>query len=613
MASTIWYIYKTSAWCRKETKVMSFNSYKEDEALKTESKTKTLLRLFAYMLKYKGQIVIVLALMGFCVVVGILNPIFMEWAIDKYISKGNYTGLVKLLAVAVSLNILMVLAVKLRMYIMSKVSNHVLVEIRQQLYTHIQTLDFKFFDSRPTGKILARIIGDINSLRDVLENSVTTVIPELVTVLSVVIIMFTKNAKLAAAALWSLPLMIAGIILIQSKTHKRWQLFRKKASNLNAFIHEDLSGMKVVHAFNAEKETNAEFDVLLNEHRTSFISAVKWADAFGSVIDFCWGLGTLALYYVGIKVLGVKSVSVGTYIAFGTYIGMFWQPIMNLSNFYNQLITNIAGAERVFEILDTEPEIADNKDVVELPSIQGAVSFKDVSFSYDAGTPVLKQVSFEVKPGETIALVGPTGAGKTTIVSLVSRFYNATSGSVLIDGYDVQKVTIESLRKQMGIMTQDNYLFSGTVKENIRYGKLDATDEEIIAAAKAVHADDFISKLSDGYDTKLSERGGGLSNGQKQLLAFARTMVSMPKILVLDEATSSIDTQTELLVQQGIASLLKGRTSFVIAHRLSTIQTADRIVVIDDGQIVEQGSPAQLMKKKGVYYKLYMAQFGEVK
>jgi ATP-binding cassette subfamily B protein len=592
---------------------MSFNSYKEDEALKTVSKTKTLLRLFSYMLKYKKQIIGILALMGLCVVVGILNPIFMEWAIDKYISQKNFIGLAKLLAVAVSLNILMVIAVKARMYIMSKVSNRVLVEIRQELYTHIQTLDFKFFDARPTGKILARIIGDINSLRDVLENSVTTVIPELVTVISVVVIMFIKNAKLAAAALWSLPLMIAGIVLIQSKTRKRWQLFRKKSSNLNAFIHEDLSGMKVVHAFNAEKETNAEFDMLLNEHRTSFISAVKWADAFGSVIDFCWGLGTLALYYVGIKILGVKSVSVGTYVAFGTYIGMFWQPIMNLSNFYNQLITNIAGAERVFEILDTEPEIADGKDVVELPSIQGAVSFKDVSFSYDAGTPVLKQVSFEVQPGETIALVGPTGAGKTTIVSLVSRFYNATSGSVLIDGYDVQKVTIESLRKQMGIMTQDNYLFSGTVKENIRYGKLDATDEEIIAAAKAVHADDFISKLSDGYDTKLSERGGGLSNGQKQLLAFARTMVSMPKILVLDEATSSIDTQTELLVQQGIASLLKGRTSFVIAHRLSTIQNADRIFVIDDGQIVEQGSPAQLMKKKGAYYKLYMAQFGEVK
>ena len=591
---------------------MAFNSYKEDETLNTVSKTKTLLRLFSYLLAYKKPIIGVLAIMAFCVTVGILNPIIIETAIDTYIAKHDYPGLVKLLAAGVSLNIIMVIAVKARMFIMSKVSNRVLVVIRQELYTHIQTLDFRFFDSRPAGKILSRIIGDINSLRDVLENSVTTVIPELVTVVTVVIIMFVKNAKLAAAALWSLPLMIAGIVLIQSKTHRRWQLFRKKSSNLNAFIHEDLSGMKVVHAFNAEDETDKEFDDLLEEHRTSFVSAVKWADAFGSVIDFCWGIGTLALYFVGIKVLGVHSVSLGTYIAFGTYIGMFWQPIMNLSNFYNQLITNIAGAERVFEILDTEPEITDGTGVTELPPVTGEVEFRNVTFAYEEGSAVLKNVSFTVRPGETVALVGPTGAGKTTIVNLISRFYNATDGAVLIDGHDVQKVTIESLRRQMGIMTQDTYLFSGTVKDNIRYGRLDAADDEIVAAAKAVHAHDFIMKLSSGYDTKLEERGGGLSNGQKQLLAFARTMVSKPKILVLDEATSSIDTQTELLVQQGIESLLRGRTSFVIAHRLSTIQNADRIFVIDDGRITEQGSPSELMKQQGAYYRLYMAQFGEM-
>lgn len=591
---------------------MAFNSYKEDETLNTVSKTKTLLRLFSYLLAYKKPIIGVLAIMAFCVTVGILNPIIIETAIDTYIAKHDYPGLVKLLAAGVSLNIIMVIAVKARMFIMSKVSNRVLVVIRQELYTHIQTLDFRFFDSRPAGKILSRIIGDINSLRDVLENSVTTVIPELVTVVTVVIIMFVKNAKLAAAALWSLPLMIAGIVLIQSKTHRRWQLFRKKSSNLNAFIHEDLSGMKVVHAFNAEDETDKEFDDLLEEHRTSFVSAVKWADAFGSVIDFCWGIGTLALYFVGIKVLGVHSVSLGTYIAFGTYIGMFWQPIMNLSNFYNQLITNIAGAERVFEILDTEPEITDGTGVTELPPVTGEVEFRNVTFAYEEGSAVLKNVSFTVRPGETVALVGPTGAGKTTIVNLISRFYNATDGAVLIDGHDVQKVTVESLRRQMGIMTQDTYLFSGTVKDNIRYGRLDAADDEIVAAAKAVHAHDFIMKLSSGYDTKLEERGGGLSNGQKQLLAFARTMVSKPKILVLDEATSSIDTQTELLVQQGIESLLRGRTSFVIAHRLSTIQNADRIFVIDDGRITEQGSPSELMKQQGAYYRLYMAQFGEM-
>jgi len=592
---------------------MSFNSYKEDESLRTVSKTKTLLRLFAYLFKYKKTILFVLVLMAFCIGVGILNPLFMEWAIDNYISKSDFSGLIKLAALAAVLNTLMVVAIKVRMFIMSKLSNRVLVEIRQELYTHIQTLDFKFFDSRPTGKILARIIGDINSLRDVLENSVTTLIPDFVTVVSVIAIMFSKNAKLAASALWSLPLMIFGLFFIQIKTHKRWQLFRKKSSNLNAFIHEDLSGMKVVHAFDAENETNAEFDTLLEEHRHSFIDAVKYADAFGSVVNLCSRLGSIALYFVGIKILGVNAVSVGTYVAFGTYMTMFWQPIMNLSSFYNQLITNIAGAERVFEILDTKPEITDGNDVKPLGKIKGAVEFKDVSFSYESNTPVLKHVSFFVKPGETIALVGPTGAGKTTVVSLIPRFYNTTSGSVLIDGNDVQHVTIESLRRQMGIMTQENYLFSGTIKDNIRYGKLDATDDEIVAAAKAVHADDFISKLKDGYETKLSERGGGLSNGQKQLLAFARTMVSMPKILVLDEATSSIDTQTEILVQKGIASLLKGRTSFVIAHRLSTIQNANRIFVIDHGQIVEEGSPAALMKKKGVYYKLYMAQFGEIK
>jgi ATP-binding cassette subfamily B protein len=288
---------------------------------------------------------------------------------------------------------------------------------------------------------------------------------------------------------------------------------------------------------------------------------------------------------------------------------MFWRPIMNLSNFYNQLITNISGAERIFDILDTKPEIEDSTGVTELPEIKGEVCFDHVSFSYDKETKVLNDVSFRIKPGETIALVGPTGAGKTTIVNMISRFYDVQEGNIYIDSYNVKNVSIESLRRQMGIMTQDNFLFSGTVADNIRYGKLDATDDEIIAAAKAVNAHDFIMKLENGYETELKERGAGLSIGQRQLIAFARTMVSMPKILILDEATSSIDTHTELLVQQGIEALLKGRTSFVIAHRLSTIRKADRIFVIDDGKIAEEGSSDELLAKKGMYYKLYMAQF----
>lgn len=591
---------------------MGFNSYKDDEQSADMGKLATLRRLFAYLLAYKKEVIGVLLIMGFCVFVSLLNPLIMESAIDQYISPGNLPGLIRLIGMALILNLLMILAIKLRMYVMAKVCNSILVTIRQDLYTHIQTLDFHFFDSRPTGKILARIIGDINALKDVLNNCVTTLIPDFVTVCAVAGIMFFKNPVLAAASLSSLPLMAAGMWLIQIYSHKRWQIHKKKASNLNAFVHEDLSGIRIIQSFTAEEETMDTFRQLTKEHRDSFVDAVRLNDAFGSVIDFCWGIGTIALYFTGIIILGTDKVSIGTFIAFGTYINMFWHPIMNLSNFYNQIITNIAGAERIFEILDTPAGIHDAEQVITLPPITGEVVFEHVSFSYDENSRVLNDVNFRIQPGETIALVGPTGAGKTTIVNLISRFYDIQEGRILIDGYDVKEISIESLRQQMGVMTQDNFLFSGTIRDNIRYGKLDATDEEIIAAAKAVNAHDFIMRLEKGYDTELSERGGGLSIGQKQLLAFARTMVSDPRILILDEATSSIDTKTELLVQEGIEQLLKGRTSFVIAHRLSTIQKADRIFVIDDGRIVEEGSAAELMAKKGAYYQLYISQFKNI-
>lgn len=587
---------------------MSFNSYKEDEQVSSVSKSATLLRLFSYLLTYKKEIVLVLLIMAFCVMVSLINPLLLEEAVDTYIAVGDMAGLIRLILFALVLNVLMVGGIKLRMYIMAKVCNSILVTIRQELYTHIQTLDLQFFDSRPTGKILARIIGDINSLKDVLNNFVTTLIPDFTTVVAVAVIMFVKNPVLAAASLCSLPLMMACIWLIQVYSHKKWQDFRRKSSNLNAFIHEDMSGMRIIQSFGAQEETISTFDELLAEHRGSFVRAVRLNDAMGSAIDFSWGIGIAALYFVGVRILGVGTVSIGTFIAFGSYIGMFWNPIMNLSNFYNQIITNIAAAERIFEIMDTEPAITDDTKVTEIPPIKGAVSFEHVSFSYDGITKVLNDVSFSIKPGETIALVGPTGAGKTTIVNLISRFYDIQKGIIRIDDYDVKTVTIESLRSQMGIMTQDNFLFTGTIRDNIRYGKLDATEEEIIEAAKAVHAHDFICQLEKGYDTVLTERGGGLSVGQKQLLAFARTMVSKPNILILDEATSSIDTHTELLVQEGIDALLKGRTSFVIAHRLSTIQKADRIFVIDHGGIVEQGTVTELLEKKGAYYRLHTAQ-----
>ncbi len=512
---------------------MSVNSYKEDEQLAGGNKLNILRRLLSYLLSYKKEIVFVLFIMAFCVMVSLVNPLLMEEAVDKYISVGNMQGLLRLVLFAAALNLLFIGGIKLRMYIMAKVCNSILVSIRQDLYSHIQTLDLQFFDSRPTGKILARIIGDVNSLKDVLSNFVTTLIPDFVTVLAVAAIMFAKNPALAAASLCSLPFMIIFIWLIEFYSHKKWQDFRKKSSNLNAFIHEDMSGMRIIQSFSAEEETSQTFDGLLEEHRTSFISAVRLADGMGSVIDLSWGVGFAALYFAGLRILEPGQVSIGTFIAFGSYIGMFWHPIMNLSNFYNQIITNIAAAERVFEILDTEAAITDAPQVTEIPPIKGQVAFSHVSFSYDGNVEVLKDVSFQIKPGETIALVGPTGAGKTTIVNLISRFYDVQKGVVSIDGHDVKTVSIESLRRQMGIMTQDNFLFTGSIKDNIRYGKLDATDEEIIDAAKAVHAHDFICKLEKGYDTVLSERGGGLSAGQKQLLAFARTMVSKPNILIL--------------------------------------------------------------------------------
>ncbi len=591
---------------------MAVNSFREDEKIEGQSKGKVILRLFSYLKKHIKMVLVVLLCMAVTVGISLLNPVLIESAIDDYIGTENVKGLFYLGIFALIINLIYVGMVKLRTYLMALISNQILMDIRQELYEHIQTLSFSFFDSRPTGKILARVIGDVNSLKDVLSNAVTTLIPDFVTVVGVLVIMLIKNWRLALAALCTIPFVAVVIFIIESFSHKRWKDYRQKSSNLNAFVHEDIAGIRVVQSLSAEEETNGTFTDLCNQHRDSFIGACRVADMFGPSIEIGWGVGMMLMYLIGVKVLGAGEVSVGILASFGLYLNMFWDPIMNLSNFYNQLITNISAAERIFDILDTRPDIKDESQAIELPELRGEVRFEGVSFTYDENTEnetkVLDGVSFLVKPGETIALVGPTGAGKTTIVNLISRFYDIQKGTIWIDGYDLKEVSIHSLRKQMGVMTQDNFIFHGTVRDNILYGKLDATEEEVIAAAKAVGAHDFIMKMEKGYDTELQERGAGISIGQRQLIAFARTMVSMPKILILDEATSSIDTHTERMVQEGIAALLKGRTSFVIAHRLSTIQNADRIFVIDDGGILESGTPAELMAKRGAYYRLYMAQ-----
>lgn len=590
---------------------MAVNAIRQDEEQKEVLKKDTLIRLYKYLLNFKKELIIVSLIMLVTLLINMVSPLIMEMAVNVYVAAGDVVGLLKLGVGAILLFIIFALGTRERMLIMSRLSNQVLLMIREELYAHIQTLSFHFFDSRPTGKILARLIGDVNSLKDLLSDSVTKLIPDLLTVIGVATIMLVKNAYLAMAALLTLPLLAAGMFFIQVKAHKLWQIFRKKNSNLNAFVHEDLSGIRVIQSFAAENETRKDFYMLADEQRDSFHDAVRYADGFGPVVEITWGLGGFLLYFIGIRILGIGNVEIGTFLAFSTYLSMFWSPIRNLANFYNKLTTNLSAAERVFDILDTPAEIHDKQGAKALPNLKGEVEFAHVTFAYEDALEkkILEDVNFTVKPGETIALVGPTGAGKTTIVNLIGRFYEVTEGKILLDGYSIQDVTLQSLRSQMGIMTQDNFLFSGTIRDNIRYGRLDATDEEIEEAAKAVNAHEFIMELENGYETEISERGSRLSIGQRQLLAFARTMVSNPRILILDEATSSIDTHTERLVQQGIEKLLKGRTSFVIAHRLSTIRKADRIFVIDQKNIIEQGSHEELMQKKGAYYQLYESQF----
>ncbi|AFK85366.1 MULTISPECIES: ABC transporter ATP-binding protein [Thermoanaerobacterium] len=587
---------------------MAKNTVKQDEDLRRMSNFVILKRLFSYLGKYKLKVFVVIMFLIFEMAVSLVNPVLMKTAIDKNIRNGDINGLFVIGILMVSLNFLSMMASRTRIVKMASVTNDILLNIRHELYSHIQKLSFSFFDSRPVGKILARVIGDVNSLQDLFNNSVTNFIPQILTVICVGAMMFYLNSKLALASMILLPMLVVGLFSIETLSRRRWQEFRRKRSTFNAYTHEDFSGIKVVQEFANEDKTSSVFFKLVKDMMDSFIKAVRLNDLFWPMVDASYGIGAVILYYFSAKFMGY-GVTIGTIIAFTMYIGMFWRPILDISNFYNSLVMSFASAERIFEIMDIEPDIVDMKNAIKMPKIKGNVEFKNVTFGYEDGSVVLDDVSFKVNAGETIALVGPTGAGKTTIVNLISRFYDPSKGAVLIDGKDIKHVELESLRSQMGIMLQDTFLFSATIKENIRYGKLDATDEEIIAAAKAVNAHEFIMKMEKGYDTEVNERGSRLSVGQRQLISFARALLANPRILILDEATSNIDTQTERLVQKGIKRLLSGRTSFVIAHRLSTIRDADRIMVVDGGRIVETGTHDELMNLRGLYYDLYMSQY----
>ncbi len=588
---------------------MPFNNFREDETSHETVRMDLVRRLFRYLIPYRLKVLVIIALMGVVIGIELLNPYFLKLAIDHYIVVKDIPGLLGLGLVVIGFNGIALLCARHRIQMMSGVTHRILLTIRQELYSHIQQLSLKFFESRPAGKILARIIGDVNSLSDLFSNSVTNLLPDLATIVAVSAIMLSINSQLALYSLLPLPLLMGFMAMVQIFSHPRWRIHRKKVSNTNAFTHEIFSGIRVVQSFSAESRTSSTFSQLLRETLAAFVRAVRLNDLFWPSVEFSWGISTVTVFWIGVQLLNTGTITIGTLVAFSGYIAMFWHPVMNISNFYNTLVSNMSGAERIFEIMDIPPLVQDATAARPLPPIQGEVVFDNVCFGYDPDQLVLDQVSFIVKPGETVALVGPTGAGKSSIVNLVSRFYDVRSGAVRVDGFNVKEVTLESLRTQMGVVLQDTFLFSGSIKENIRFGKLDASDAEIVAAARAVHAHDFIMKLEHGYDTDVHERGSRLSFGQRQQIAFARALLANPRILILDEATAGMDTHTERLIQAGIKQLLTGRTSFVIAHRLSTIRHADRIMVIDQGRIVEQGSHSELFQRGGLYHQLFMAQF----
>lgn len=543
--------------------------------------------------------------------VGLAGPLLIQNAMDVAVPNKDVELLLLLGALLFATVIISIGFGAVRTLLMVRVEQAIIHDIRRDLFAHLQVLPFSYYDNRPQGKILVRVVHYVNAVSDTLSNGVLNLIIEVFNTIFIIFFMFQISVPLAAVTCAGLPLIIGFVFLIKPRQRKAWQAFSDKNANMNAFIQESIDGAKVVQSFDRQKTNLSIFERLTKLRYKEWMKAQYVSNSVWFTTETVSQLVFTAVYIIGVYLIN-PMVSFGVLLAMGTYSARFWQPIINIANIYNNFMNTIAYLERIFETMNTPAEIEDVPNAYDLPPIKGEVEFKDVVFGYEKGQTVLNGVSFKAKPGESIAIVGPTGAGKTTIVNLISRFYNITGGEVLIDGHSVMDVTLHSLRSQLGIMLQECFVFSGTIADNIRYGKLDATDDEVIAASKAAGAHEFIMSMKNGYSESVKERGSGLSQGQKQLLAFARTILSNPKILVLDEATSSIDTQTEKLVQEGIKAVMKHSTSFVIAHRLSTIRTSDRILYIDNGKILESGTHDELMAQKGYYYKLTMAQYQNV-
>lgn len=597
-----------------KTKIEDRFVYQDDEIIDKAFDWQQFRRLFGYMKPYARKMlppVILMTILG--TITKLTVPFLTSLAIDKAIAPENGSTSLTLLyilsALVVVLYIIQWASGVYRIKYTNVIGQRVIYDLRSDLFRHIQKLSFNFYDKRPAGSVLVRVTNDVNSLQDLFTNGVVNLMIDCVQLAGIVVILLLINWKLGLAVMITVPIMFLISTRLRRKIRIAWQEVRMKNSRINSHLNESIQGIRVTQAYTQEHENIHYFDVMNADSKKSWDKASAMNQMFGPLIDITGGVGTFILFILGVYLIQQGQLTIGLLVAFSNYVGNFWEPINRMGQMYNQLLVAMASSERIFEFMDEEPNIADKPGAVELPTIQGDVRFKHVVFEYEKGRQALKGIDLDAEPGQSIALVGHTGSGKSTIINLLSRFYDINQGQILIDGHDIRDVKVESLRKQIGIVLQDTFIFSGTIRDNIRFGRLDATDEEIEAAAKAVDAHDFIMKLPKGYNTEVEERGNALSMGQRQLLSFARALLADPRILILDEATASIDTETEVKIQNALKVLLKGRTSFMVAHRLSTIRSADKIIVLDHGEIKEMGNHEQLMEHKGIYCGLVEAQF----
>ena len=593
---------------------MARNKYDVDEVLEDKFDVNQLKRLLSYLIPYRKRFVSVGFMMLSASAFTMLIPQFFQKVMDVCIPNKDMKGIAFYSFLTLLAAFYSAFSLRYKIKYTNQIGQQIIHDIRYDIFEHLQELPFSYYDDRPHGKIQVRVVNYVNSISDLLSNGILNTITDLCNLVFIIVFMLILNVRLTLVCLCGLPVLAIVIVVIKKKQRTAWQVQSNKQSNLNAYIAESINGIRVTQSFVREDVNSGIFNNLSGSYRKSWMRAVMFNFTMGPSIDIISIITTAAIYVLGVSwmINGETGITVGVLVAFTAYIGRFWAPINTLAGFYNSLLTAISYLERIFETIDEPVVVKDRKDAVEMPPIHGDVAFDHVTFSYEPGVPILKDVSFHANQGQSFAVVGPTGAGKTTLVNLLSRFYNVDSGRILIDGVDIAGVTIRSLRKQMGVMMQDSFIFSGTIMDNIRYGNFSATDEEVIRAAKTVCAHDFIMEMENGYQTQVNERGSRLSAGQRQLISFARALLADPKILILDEATSSIDTETEIILQKGLNELLKGRTSFIIAHRLSTIKNASCIMYVDKGTILEKGTHDELMAQKGEYYKLYMSQYASL-